>query len=153
MISVVIYMKIQKLKEIRESYNLTQRETAEKLGMTLGTYAMNETGSDTITLTNLVKFCDAFKVSLDYVFDFSDSQNYENSLKGINREVLQERLKTVRKDNNFTQEKLGKYLNIDHSVWCRYELGTTLISTTFLYAFASKFNISADYLLGKINKN
>ena len=43
-------------------------------------------------------------------------------------------------------------LNIDHSVWCRYEQGKTLIPTSFLYTFCKTFKISADYLLGRIEE-
>ena len=142
-------MKFEKLLEIREENNLLQREVAKMLNVSLGTYAMNEEGHDTITLSNLIKFCDYFNVSIDYIFEFNKNKNYDNCLSSFNKEILRTRLKEVRKENKFTQIDIGVLLNIDHSVWCRYELGKTTIPTSFLYIFCKQFNVSADYLLGK----
>ncbi len=144
-------MEFQKLKELREDKELTQKEVAAKLNVALGTYAMNELGHDTITITNLVKYCDIFNVSIDYIFELNNIKNYPNSQKGFNKDTLKTRLKDCRKENKYTQVKIGELLNIDHSVWCRYEQGKTTITTSFLYTFCQTFNISADYLLGKID--
>lgn len=144
-------MEIEKLKEVREENNNTQKEIANILEISLGTYAMNEAGHDTITIYNLIKFCDYYNVSVDYIFDLTKEKNYTHSYKSFNKDILKSRLKNIRKENDYTQEKIGKLLNIDHSVWCRYEIGKTIIPTTFLYQFCKKFNVSADYLLGKID--
>ena len=142
-------MKFEKLLEIWEENNLLQKDIAKILDISLGTYAMNEEGHDTITLSNLIKFCDYFDVSIDYIFEFNKNKNYDTSLSSFNKEILRTRLKKVRKENKYTQIDIGVLLNIDHSVWCRYELGKTTIPTSFLYIFCKKFNVSADYLLGK----
>ena len=115
-------------------------------------YAMNEEGHDTITLKNLIKFCDYFQLSIDYIFGFTNSKSYQYQKSNYNPNILCTRLKEIRKQNKFTQTKIGDALNIDHSVWCRYEQGKTLIPTTFLYEFCKIFHISADYLLGRIDE-
>ncbi len=145
-------MIIEKMKSIREEQNLLQKDVAKTLNMSLSTYAMNECGLDTITLKNLANFCDHFDCSLDYIFSLNNLKKYSNMKKGINRNLIGVRLKEIRLENKYTQEMIGNLLNIDHSVWCRYEKGTTLISTTFLYTFAKHFNVSIDYLLGRIEK-
>ena len=145
-------MEIKKLKDIREENEKTQKFVAESLGVSLGTYAMNETAHDTITLKNLIKFCDLFNVSLDYVFDFTKNKNYSNMDNNYNKDILKVRLKECRKESGYTQVQIGEMLNTDHSVWCRYEQGKTIIPTTFLYIFCQKLNVSADYLLGRINE-
>ncbi len=145
-------MRFDKLREIREENNLLQKDIANILGVSLGTYAMNEEGHDTITLKNLIKFCDYFNLSVDYVFNFTDHKNYKNAKKSYNHEILSLRLKEIRKKNKYTQVKIGKILNIDHSVWCRYEQGKTLIPTSFIYTFCDRFHVSCDYLLGRIDE-
>ncbi len=144
---------MNRLKKIREENKLTQKDIAKMLNVSLGTYSMNEEGHDTITLKNLIKFCDIFNISLDYIYGFSDTENYLNSSKSFNKEKLCTRLKECRKENKLTQKDIGQILNIDHSVWCRYEKGTTIIPTTFLYIFCKKINVSADYLVGRIDYN
>ena len=61
-------------------------------------------------------------------------------------------LKELRKDNKITQEKLSKELNIARSALANYERGRNVIATPFLYTICKKYHISADYLLGKIDK-
>ena len=142
-------MKFDRLLEIREENGLRQKDVAKILNMSTGNYAMNEEGYDTITLKNLILFCDHFQISVDYILGLTNNKIYKNSCTSFKKELLCTRLKEVRKEKKYTQVKIGKLLNIDHSVWCRYEQGKTLIPTTFLYEFGKKFNISADYLLGK----
>ena len=62
-----------------------------------------------------------------------------------------ERLKEFRKNNKLTQSKLAVILNTTQSVIADYERGRYLIATPFLYTICKKYNISADYLLGKID--
>ena len=49
-------MKFDKLSEIREEHNLLQKDIANLLNVSVGTYAMNEEGHDTITLKHLIQF-------------------------------------------------------------------------------------------------
>ena len=63
-----------------------------------------------------------------------------------------ERLKIVRKENNLTQIELAKILNVDNSMLAKYESGKYLISTPYLYTICKKYNVSADYLLGKTDE-
>ncbi len=65
---------------------------------------------------------------------------------------IKERLKELRKDNNLTQEKICQYLNIDQPTWSIYENGKSLIGTPFLYMICKKYKVSADYILGRIDK-
>ena len=57
-----------------------------------------------------------------------------------------------RKENKVTQVKLATILNTVQPVIANYEKGKFLIATPFLYTICKKYNISADYLLGKINE-
>ena len=145
-------MKFDRLLEIREENNLLQKDVARILNISIGTYAMNEEGHDTITLKNLIQFCDHFNVSIDYIFEFTNTKSYDFINSSFNSSTLSSKLKEIRKKNKYTQVMIGNLLNIDHSVWCRYEQGKTLISTSFLYTFCKNFNISADYLLGRIEE-
>ena len=61
------------------------------------------------------------------------------------------RLKEFRKENKLTQTKLASILNTTQSVIADYERGRYFISTPFLYTICKKYNISADYLLGRID--
>ena len=56
-----------RLKEQRKLYMFTQREMAEKLGISQPSYIRYENGSAEPSLENLVKLADLFDVSVDYL--------------------------------------------------------------------------------------
>ena len=57
----------------------------------------------------------------------------------------------MRKDLGLTQSKLAISIGTDKTVICSYEKGKNIIATPFLYDICKKYNISADYLLGRTN--
>lgn len=62
-------MKIfrERLLEQRKLYGFTQREMAEKLGISQPSYVRYENGTSEPTQENLVKIADIFDVSVDYL--------------------------------------------------------------------------------------
>lgn len=66
---------------------------------------------------------------------------------------LSEKLKTLRKQNNLTQEALAFELGVTKSVISAYERGTRMPSYDILVHLASMYDVSIDYLLGFENKN
>jgi len=142
---------IKRMKEIRLYSDTKQQEVADYMGISRSTYAVIENNHNMIPLKRLNDFANFFDVSVDYVFGLTNTKQYENSRKEIDIEKTKQRLRQVRKDNNYTQSKLARYLNTSPSVWCDYERGRYLVSTNFIYQFAQKFNVSVDWLLGKID--
>jgi transcriptional regulator with XRE-family HTH domain len=57
----------ERLKMVRKTLGLTQKQVAEIMGITEQNYQRYEYGKTTPTLEKLVKFCNDFKVSLDYL--------------------------------------------------------------------------------------
>ena len=58
-------------------------------------------------------------------------------------------MREFRKENKLTQSKLTDMLHYSHFVISEYENKNRLISTSYFYSICKKYNISADYLLGK----
>ncbi len=143
----------KRLKAIRERVGLTQKNIASLLGVRENCYNQYESEYVIIPIKHLNTICNYFNVSLDYIFEFTKERNYPNINKEIDLKIIGQKLKEFRKENNLTQEKVAKFLNIDQPTWSIYEKGKSLIGTPFLYAICSKYNISADYLLGKIDTN
>lgn len=61
------------------------------------------------------------------------------------------RLKDLREDNDFTQEKVASYLSMKQSQYSRYERGIRDIPTDVLIRLASLYRTSTDYILGVTN--
>ena len=59
-----------------------------------------------------------------------------------------ERLKEIRKDNDYTQIEIARILGITQVQYSRYETGERLIPITLLIKLADYYNVSVDYFLG-----
>lgn len=141
-----------RLREIREKNGHKQFTISNEMGISRGTYACWEVEQDMIPLKRLNDFCNICNVSIDYALELTDLKSYKNSKKKININKSQERIKTIRKENKDTQESIAKEFSIDRSLISKYEKGVSLISTNYLINIALKYNISCDYLLGKIDE-
>lgn len=64
-----------------------------------------------------------------------------------------EKIKTLRKAQDVTQEKLADYLNISSQAVSKWENGLALPDVTLIPALSNFFGVSADYLLGIDTEN
>lgn len=140
-----------KLKELREEQSLSQKRVAEIIGIERSSYNQFEQQYDIIPINRLNQLANYFNTSIDFILDLTNTRNYKNSTKEININISKLRLKEFRKENKLTQEKLAQFLQASQSTIAYFERGRNLISTPFLYAICKKYNISSDYLLGKID--
>ena len=138
------------LKESRENRNLTQEDVANILEIDRRTYNHYETKEKIIPIKHLVALSKYFDVSIDYLFESTKLVQYEN-VKDVDKIEAGKRLKEFRKENKLTQQKLASILNTTFSSIAFNEKGRNLIATPFLYTICKKYNISADYHLGKID--
>lgn len=134
------------IKKIRIDNNKNQKETAKQLNVSRSSYAMWESNNELIPIKRLIDFCEIFNTSIDYTLGLNEK---EYQLTKYDKTKAMLRLKEFRKEHKLTQEKLANILNTNKSVICGYEKGRYLIATPFLYTICKKYNISADYLLGK----
>ena len=139
------------LKKLRNQNNYTQEEIAQKLGINRSTYKDYEIQTSIIPIKHLITISKVYNVSIDYILGLTNIESYPSN-NTIENKKAGERLKEFRKENNLTQQKLASLLNTTFSNIAFYEKGRNLISTTFLYEICKKYNISADYILGKIDK-
>ena len=141
------------LMKLREEKFLKQYEVAKILGIYKGLYNQYENEYEIIPLKHLNTLCNYFNVSFDYLFEFTAEKNYKTiDNREINLLISGTRLKDLRKENKKTQSNLAKELNCSYGTIAGYERGRYPIATPFLYTICKKYNISADYLLGKINE-
>ncbi|MDE5539766.1 MAG: helix-turn-helix domain-containing protein, partial [Bacilli bacterium] len=140
------------MQKTRNRENISQEDIAKTIGISRSTYGHYETQYQIIPINHLVTFCNYFNISIDYIFGFTTTKNYSPTNQEINKAEIGKRLKLFRKENKLTQVKLASMLNTTQSVIADYERGRYLIATPFLYTICKKDNLSADYLLGRIDK-
>ena len=140
-----------KLKELREEKNMNQLELSKILNIDNSVYAKYEKEYEIIPTKHLNTLCNYFKVSFDYIFNFTTERNYNKMESEINLIKAGQRLKGLRKEIKKTLIILAEELNCSYGTIAGYEIGRYLIATPFLYTICKKYHISADYLLGKID--
>ena len=139
------------LKNLRIEKKLTQKELANELNIAKQTYNHYELQENILPIKHLNTISNFYNVSIDYILGLTERKNYENCKKEINKIEAGHRLKEFRKQNKLTQVKLANILNTTFSSIAFNEKGRNLIATPFLYTICKNYNISADYLLGKID--
>lgn len=141
------------IKFMREEEGISQEEIAKKLGVKRSTYSLWELEINQIPLPRLIELCKIYSCSIDYILALNKKERkYPHMKYDIDYTIHHKRLKEIRKEHNYTQAKIAKKLNTDNGVISRYENGKTLILTSFLREYSKIFDISADYLLGKIDE-
>ncbi|MBO5340454.1 MAG: helix-turn-helix transcriptional regulator [Oscillospiraceae bacterium] len=66
--------------------------------------------------------------------------------------TFNERLKSLRKERNLTQEEVGQQINVSRYAVLLYEKGTSCPEMKGLIGLADYFNVSIDYLVGRTDK-
>lgn len=61
------------------------------------------------------------------------------------------RIRDLREDNNLSQVKIAKLLDMSQTGYSKYETGENDIPTAILIALARFYHTSVDYLLGLTN--
>lgn len=59
------YVKI--IRDLREDHDMTQTQVAEYLGTSQTMYAIYERGASELPIRHLLKLCDLYNVSADYI--------------------------------------------------------------------------------------
>lgn len=57
----------ERLKKLRESYNLSQREVAEKLYITQAAYSLIEKGRNSLGMEHVVRLSNLYNTTPDYI--------------------------------------------------------------------------------------
>lgn len=93
---------MNRLKELREEKKLTQKELAEKIGISKRTLANWEKGVSSIKENKLKILCEIFGVDMPYILGYNNVKN-ETDLKVSVLDEALEKLRTI-KDNMILRE-------------------------------------------------
>lgn len=141
----------ERLKTLRENSEMTQKKLGEIISVDRKVFNHFESEYTIMPIKHLVTICNYFHVSLDYIFGFTDYE-YLTTVYDIDVATSGHRLKEMRKELGLTQDALASFLNVNRTTITKYEKGINIIATPFLYTICKKYNISADYLLGKTDE-
>lgn len=64
----------------------------------------------------------------------------------------QQRIRSLREDNDYTQSYIASLLNVGQRTYADYELGKTRIPVDSLIILAKFYNVDMNYITGITNK-
>ena len=122
------------LKYAREELEMTQEELGFVFGVSKNTVSGWENAHDTMPFNKLIKFCNLYDYSLDFICGFTRKNIKYDKIK-TNKTKIGKKLKELRKDLKLSQQAL-----VDD---CKFSQAT--------YRTYETYNISMDYLVGRTN--
>lgn len=144
---MVIGMLENNLKYAREELEMTQVELGNIFGVSDATIRGWENSYDTIPLKKLVKFCNQFNYSMDYILKLTrTNKGCNNSIK-LDKVKIGQKLKRLRTKLKLTQQEIADKIGISRSTYSHYEIGMSLITTLTLYTVCKVYNLSIDEFL------
>lgn len=141
----------ERLREVREQTGMTQKETANILGIKRSTYSGWENNIDPIPLKMLFKFSDYFNISMDYICNLSNVKNKKFIKNNLDYVEIGKKIKFIRTKMKDTQEIISKKIGMDQSNYSKIEKGRYLIKLYPLIEFAKNYNVSIDFICGRNN--
>ncbi len=135
------------LFELLKKYNITLQKLAEDLNISKGRLSLYLNGKNNPSLLNLLKICEYFDVSLDYITARSDKMTTlsRNKLNFIAR------LYQLMKEFQISKYKLAKHLQFNYANFYKWDNGA-MPSLENLIKLADYFCVSIDYLVGISDK-
>lgn len=143
----------EKAYQLRIKKEMTQKEFAKMLDVSISYVSNWENGYNEITIPLLNKICNICDVSFDFMMGFSKKKNNTSKIIEVDKKYLGKRLKEIRKNEGLTQEKMAKRINTYRFLISDYETGRKSISTADLKQICETFGVSADYIVGNIDTN
>lgn len=117
------------LRYCREELKMTQRELGIVLGVSPQTLSNWETGYDPITLHRLVRFCNLYNYSLDFVCGITRKNIKYDKIAVLDAKAIGKKLKKLRKILKITQDKFVNKCGIHRTTYNHYETGYSIIKT------------------------
>lgn len=63
-----------------------------------------------------------------------------------------QRIRDLREDADLTQKQVGEAINVPQRTYAYYESGQLMVPPQVLCALADFYNVSVDYILGRVDE-
>ena len=85
-----------------------------------------------------------FKISID--------QFVQSILESVIIMQKYQRIRDLREDADLTQKQVGEAINVLQRTYAYYESGQRMVPPQVLCALADFYNVSVDYILGRVDE-
>ena len=140
---------LENFLDLCQDSNKKQSELALEIGINQSQISRYQKGILPDTKT-VVKICDYFKCSIDYIVGLNDNYSYPNSVKGIDINAFYPKYNHLLQLNHTTHYQLAKKGLICETSLRLWKKGV-LPAFEALYNIAIELGTSIDSLLGKVD--
>ena len=148
----MIIMFDNNIRYCREELEMTQTELGYIFGVSDSAVRSWETAHDSIPLPKLIKFCNMYDYSLDFVCGLIRN-NIKYGKFTTDKIKISKKLKELRNKLGISQQKLSDDCKISQTTYSGYETGNYLINTMNLYYICKTYNVSMDWIVGRTNNS
>ncbi len=131
---------------------MTQTELGYIFGVSDSAVRSWETAHDSIPLPKLIKFCNMYDYSLDFVCGLIRN-NIKYGKFTTDKIKISKKLKELRNKLGISQQKLSDDCKISQTTYSGYETGNYLINTMNLYYICKTYNVPMDWIVGRTNNS
>ena len=85
-----------------------------------------------------------FKIPID--------QFVQSILESVIMMQKYQRIRDLREDADLTQKQVGEAINVPQRTYAYYESGQRMVPPRVLCALADFYNVSVDYILGRVDE-
>lgn len=140
------------IRYCREELEMTQTELGYIFGVSDSAVRSWETAHDSIPLPKLIKFCNMYDYSLDFVCGLIRN-NIKYGKFTTDKIKISKKLKELRNKLGISQQKLSDDCKILQTTYSGYETGNYLINTMNLYYICKTYNVPMDWIVGRTNNS
>ena len=140
----------KRIRDCRKQHKMTQRELADRLGVSFAFVSLIEHGESSIGLENFVELCNALKVTPDSLLcdGLVITENKPpNFASHVNYVRLGEKIRQRRIEMKISQVELAEQLKLSKSFLSHIEHGRGQISLESLVELSNILEVSLDFLL------
>lgn len=102
----MVYGLYEKMRCLREHYGLTQMQLAERLGVTKSAVNAWETGTNSPSLTYIIKLAQIYGVSTDYLLGVNERLTVDiTNLDELQKQAVTLMIRLFKRDNKSTEEQ------------------------------------------------
>ena len=165
------------MADMRNKFDLTQKEVAQVVGVNVSTYKHYELGDRATPLSVIRDLANFYKISTDYFFEnmpelstkeelevrrfafdlaqnkqqyIGDIMNFSEGMAKLEEKVqvrARLRVKKYRLENKKSQQDVANFLGIDISTYNKYEKGSRKLNNEVVRKIAEYYNIKVSNIL------
>ena len=121
------------LKTLRQEYNLSQQELADKIGISKSSINMYERGEREPGIETVKRIADFFNVDVDYLFGVSDIKKRREFKVTRTNKSIAHNIRHHREQANLSKKEFADLLGVDETTITDLESGSAALKKDMLY--------------------